>query len=78
MAQPKRNHGFGAQPSGPANDNIDTGFYRRGMIYLLRDCVSVGLMEAFDRPPAKHRLTARLGNGQARTLIADDQEQNSR
>ena len=72
MAQPKRNIGIGTQPpSGADNDEIDTGFYRRGMVYLLRDCVSVGLMEAFDRPPARHRLTVRLGDGEARTLIAD-------
>jgi len=77
MAQPKRTNDAGTGTVGPASGDLETRFHRRGMVYLLRDCVSVGLMEAFDRPPARHRLTARLGSGQARALIPDDQEQNS-
>ena len=46
---------------------------RSGMIHLLRDCVSVGLVEAFDRPPARQRLRARVGDGEARRLIPSEQ-----
>ena len=69
MTQPKRNIRAGGATSGPVDGDLDTAFYRRGTLYLLRDCVSVGLMEAFDRPPARHRLIRRLGDGEARTLI---------
>jgi hypothetical protein len=69
MTQFKTKSRSGSRTAEPVEDCLETAFYRRGMIYVLRDCVSVGLMEAFDRPPARQRLRALIGDGKARTLI---------
>jgi hypothetical protein len=69
MTQSKTNSRRGSRTIEPVEDGINTAFYRRGAVYLLRDCVSVGLMEAFDRPPARQRLSACIGDGDARKLI---------
>ena len=69
MTQPKTNSRMGARTTKPAERGASQVSYRRGMVHVLRDCVSIGLMEAFDRPPAKQRLKARLGDGEARKLI---------
>jgi hypothetical protein len=41
---------------------------RRGMVHLLRDLVGVGLMEAFERRPARQRLRAKVSGRLLRRL----------